>query len=110
MRNSEAAESWKLKKKAFAYVNEQLVRAATFRVAEFQVSRMFALRPLNKYFFKAPIASNARLTGWRQGRRPGLISLIFESAEYHGAQFDWAMAPHQFDCFQELPRPASFKL
>ena len=62
LRNPEADE------KAFEHTNAQLLWAATFCAAGFQISREFERISVE---LEVLIAANTQLTGWRQGQRLG---------------------------------------
>ena len=89
LRDTEAREE------AVARKGEQLLRAAIFREAEFQVSRSFGQCSTGQQLFKVLIAANTELAGWRGGRQQGPISFLYRSSKFQGAKFDGAVATHQ---------------
>ena len=80
---------------ASAYNNQQLLRAPSFCIAEFRVSRRFALRSMRDFLFAVSIPSETQFRGRRQGRQLGLISSTYEATKFNGAHFCWAFASCQ---------------
>ena len=74
--------------------DEQLLRAAAFCAAEFQISRKFELRSAGQVLLMVLIDTITQLTGRRQGRHLGLISFIYEATSFNGAMYGGAFATH----------------
>ena len=65
--------------------------AATFRAAEFRVSRGFGQILAEGFLCKDSIAASTQIAGSRRGRQRGLIIFLAAAAEFNGAEFDGAM-------------------
>ena len=58
------------------YNNEMLLEAATWRAAEFEVSRSYPIRLTGEHIVRMLIAANGQNTGYWQGGRLG-ITIFF---------------------------------
>ena len=70
------------------YNEEMLIVAATVCVVEFEVFRSFDASSAEEHVFKALIAANSQVSGYRQDGQFGIISFSRKAAAVHGVSFD----------------------